>query len=122
MPNHNENRKKWNHYIEQKYGKNVNFTTIFYKNKDNIIFRYRPLFFNNYTTKILKFSCLEEGCEGKGIFDLKSEQFEETNKHSLKNNPHELSCHPKNYEICDYFVKHPESNTIQILREYQNNE
>jgi len=112
-------RQRWEEYITQKYGNKISFGTIIYRRKDNVIYKYRPLFFTDLKTKIIKCSCLNERCEGKGIFDFKREKFEETNKHSLSKKEHELFCHPKNYEFCEYFSENPECNTIQILREYK---
>jgi len=113
------NRKRWEQYISQKYGDNTSFGPLIHKTQDNIIYKYRPFFFNSYTSKVIKYNCLNEKCEGKAVFDLKDEKFEQKTPHTLSNDEHELSNHIKNFEICEYFSNNPNCNIIQILREYQ---
>ena len=123
--NLSENRKKWNQYIAQKYGENISFGTVYSikrDEKENIFYRYRPIYCLDHKNKILRYCCLEGGCEGKVLFDLKLEQFEETNEHNLSNKSHILSNHPKNYEIMKYFHENTHINDILILREYQGSE
>ena len=120
--NLSENRIKWNEYIEQKYGENISFGTVYSIKRDekaNIFYRYRPIYCLDHKNKILRYCCLEGGCEGKVLFDLKLEKFEETNEHNLSIKSHVLSNHPKSYEIMQFFHENTEINDILILREYQ---
>lgn len=123
--NPSENRKKWNQYIIQKYGENISIGTAYSikrDEKENIFYRYRPFFCLDHKKKNLKYCCLEVGCEGKVLFDLKLEKFEVTNEHNLPNKSHILSNHPKHYEIMQFFHENTEINDILILREYQGSE
>ena len=113
-------REKWNDYIEHKFGENVSIgTLIIFNRKLKTFYRYRPLFVTNSDTRQLKYCCLESGCEGRILFDLRREIIEETAKHSLGEKSHIFSTHPKNYELQKYFEENQYVNFICVLREYK---
>ena len=114
-----ENRIKWNEYIETKFGKNYSIGVVYkYNRNEKILFKYRPIFFADINTKKLRYSCLENGCNGKLIFDVRTEIFEETHSHSVSNQSHEMYAHPKYDEIIDKFENNSNYNYIITLREY----
>ena len=118
-----ESRIKWNEYIENKFGKNVSLGTfINFNRKEQVYFRYRPLFITDSETRQIKYCCLENGCEGRIIFDLKMEVIEETAKHNIGNNTHLFSSHPKNFEIKKFFDDNKNIDKLCLLREFHGDE
>ena len=118
-----EGRIKWNEYIENKFGQNVSLGTfINYDRNENVYYRYRPLFLTDCETRLIKYCCLESGCEGRMMFNLKHETFEETAKHNIGKISHTFSSHPKNYEIQKFLEENKEIDKLCLLRDYRGNE
>ena len=87
--------------------------------KEKFFYKYRPIYCTEFKTRKLRYCCLSSGCEGKLLFDFKSEEFQVTTSHTISSKSHEKGYHPKYEEIMKCFNENPDINYILILREYR---